>query len=75
MRCTFPKLEPWSEYLTGKMGKAPKPLWDPLSFAITEAHQRGLELHAWFNPYRARYNSKNGVVAATHISKTQPALV
>jgi uncharacterized lipoprotein YddW (UPF0748 family) len=69
------KLEPWSEYLTGKMGKAPKPLWDPLSFAITEAHQRGLELHAWFNPYRARYNNNNGVAAATHISKTQPALV
>ncbi|MDP6035672.1 MAG: family 10 glycosylhydrolase, partial [Verrucomicrobiota bacterium] len=40
------KLEPWSEYLTGKMGKAPKPAWDPLAFAINEAHKRGLELHA-----------------------------
>ena len=49
------KLEPWSEYLTGKMGKAPVPAWDPLAYAINEAHRRGLELHAWFNPYRARY--------------------
>ena len=44
------KIEPWSEYLTGTMGKAPSPLWDPLAFAVDEAHTRGLELHAWFNP-------------------------
>lgn len=69
------KLEPWSEYLTGKMGKAPNPAWDPLAFAITEAHKRGLELHAWFNPYRARYKSPLGSAADSHISKTQPALV
>jgi len=69
------KLEPWSEFLTGEMGKAPSPAWDPLAFAITEAHKRGLELHAWFNPYRARYSRTHGTVASTHISKTQPAVV
>src|SRR5262249_33021741 len=51
------KIEPWSEYLAGAIGKAPDPLWDPLAFAVHEAHSRGLELHAWFNPYRARHPS------------------
>src|SRR5690606_30996165 len=50
-------LEPWSEYLTGTQGQAPEPLWDPLAFAVEAAHARGLELHAWFNPYRARHPS------------------
>jgi uncharacterized lipoprotein YddW (UPF0748 family) len=45
--------EPWSKYLTGEEGKAPDPYWDPLTFAIVEAHKRGMELHAWLNPYRA----------------------
>jgi uncharacterized lipoprotein YddW (UPF0748 family) len=45
--------EPWSYWLTGEQGRAPDPLWDPLAFAIDEAHERGMELHAWFNPYRA----------------------
>ncbi|HSJ13824.1 MAG TPA: family 10 glycosylhydrolase [Longimicrobiales bacterium] len=44
---------PWSAYLTGAVGRAPEPAWDPLAFAIAEAHRRGLELHAWFNPFRA----------------------
>ena len=44
--------EPWSRFLTGKRGKAPSPLWDPMEFAIEEAHKRGLEFHAWLNPYR-----------------------
>jgi uncharacterized lipoprotein YddW (UPF0748 family) len=46
-------IEPWSPWLTGQMGAAPNPAWDPLQFAIQEAHARGIELHAWFNPYRA----------------------
>ena len=46
-------IEPWSKYLTGEEGTAPDPYWDPLEFAITEAHKRGMELHAWLNPYRA----------------------
>ena len=69
------KIEPWSEYLTGTQGRAPGPLWDPLEFAVREAHARGLELHAWFNPFRARMagGGKNGF-AANHISKTRPEL-
>src|SRR4051812_37228463 len=51
------KLEPWSEYLTGSMGEPTYPYYDPLQFWITEAHRRGIELHAWFNPYRARLTS------------------
>ena len=69
------KLEPWSEYLTGTMGRAPEPYYDPLAFAIAEAHRRGLELHAWFNPFRARHNSAKSPVASSHISRTRPELV
>jgi uncharacterized lipoprotein YddW (UPF0748 family) len=68
-------LEPWSEYLTGAMGKAPSPFYDPLSFAIREAHQRGLELHAWFNPYRAHYHKSWSPITGQHISRTRPQLV
>lgn len=68
-------LEPWSEYLTGEMGKAPDPFWDPLDFAVTEAHKRGLELHVWFNPYRARHSSARSEIAETHVSKTDPEIV
>lgn len=46
-------IEPWSPWFTGGMDKAPVPFWDPLEFFIKEAHSRGIELHAWFNPYRA----------------------
>jgi uncharacterized lipoprotein YddW (UPF0748 family) len=69
------KIEPWSEYLTGIQGRAPNPFWDPLEFAVAEAHQRGLELHAWFNPYRARHTSGFSPLAKSHISKTRPSLV
>jgi uncharacterized lipoprotein YddW (UPF0748 family) len=68
-------LEPWSEYLTGAMGKPPSPFYDPLAFAIEEAHKRGLELHAWFNPYRARQAAAKSPVASGHISKTHPEFV
>jgi uncharacterized lipoprotein YddW (UPF0748 family) len=68
-------LEPWSEYLTGRMGKAPAPFYDPLAFAVEEAHRRGLELHAWFNPYRARHAAALSPVSSDHISKTRPHLV
>jgi uncharacterized lipoprotein YddW (UPF0748 family) len=69
------KIEPWSEYLTGAMGRAPSPFYDPLSFAVQEAHARGLELHAWFNPYRARHASAKSPVSDDHISKKRPELV
>ena len=69
------KIEPWSEYLTGQMGKAPEPDYDPLKFAVTEAHRRGLELHAWFNPFRARNAAAKSSISSRHISKTRPELV
>jgi uncharacterized lipoprotein YddW (UPF0748 family) len=67
-------LEPWSQYLTGRQGRAPDPPWDPLAFAIEQAHKRGLELHAWFNPYRAAY-TRDTLAARTHVSQTNRALV
>jgi uncharacterized lipoprotein YddW (UPF0748 family) len=67
--------EPWSSYLTGVEGRAPEPYYDPLTFAVREAHARGLELHAWFNPYRARHPSATGPHATTHVSVTHPAWV
>ena len=69
------KLEPWSEYLTGLQGQAPQPWYDPLKFWITQAHARGLELHAWFNPYRARQNGARSPAAPNHISRANPAAV
>ncbi len=68
-------LEPWSEVLSGTQGVAPEPFWDPLAFAIAEAHARGMELHAWFNPYRAGPASSLFRAAATHVSRTRPDLV
>lgn len=68
-------LEPWSEYLTGTMGKAPVPFYDPLAFAVEECHKRGLELHAWFNPYRVRPFTAKSPAATNHISRTHPELV
>lgn len=68
-------LEPWSAYLTGGQGKAPEPFYDPLAFAVEEAHARGLELHVWFNPYRARHPSEKGPFGKTHLSQTHPDLV
>ncbi|MEI7732955.1 MAG: family 10 glycosylhydrolase [Verrucomicrobiota bacterium] len=69
------RLEPWSEYLTGQMGKAPEPWYDPLAFAVAEAHARGLELHAWFNPFRARHPSAKQPPNSEHISKTKKQMV
>ena len=68
-------LEPWSEYLTGQMGVAPEPLWDPLEFAVTEAHKRGMELHAWLNPYRARRHTETTPASPDHITIARPDLV
>ena len=69
------RIEPWSEYLTGTMGRAPQPFYDPLAFAIAEAHKRGLELHAWFNPYRARLLGAGTPAAPSHVSKVRPEMV
>jgi uncharacterized lipoprotein YddW (UPF0748 family) len=67
-------IEPWSRYLTGTQGQAPDPLWDPLEFAVAEAHKRGIELHAWFNPYRVAFRREEPT-AASHVSKRQRDLV
>ena len=69
------KLEPWSEFLSGTQGQPPIPFWDPLAFAVKEAHARGLELHAWFNPYRAKDPTAKGPLAKTHIARQRPELV
>jgi uncharacterized lipoprotein YddW (UPF0748 family) len=68
------KLEPWSEFLTGAIGKPPSPSYDPLEFAVREAHARGLELHAWFNPYRARHPSAKSSAPEDHLTKRRPDL-
>ena len=69
------ELEPWTEYLTGQQGKAPSPMYDPLKFWIDQAHARGLELHAWFNPYRARHATAKSPNSRDHISATKPQTV
>ena len=69
------QLEPWSYYLTGQQGKAPEPWYDPLEFWVEETHRRGMELHAWFNPYRARNSGQKYTESDSHISKTHPELV
>jgi uncharacterized lipoprotein YddW (UPF0748 family) len=64
--------EPWSEFLTGKQGTPPNPYYDPLKFMITETHKRGMEFHAWMNPYRAVFNIFKSSVSPTHITKLHP---
>ncbi len=65
-------LEPWSQWLTGVQGKAPFPYYDPLQFMITEAHKRGMEFHAWLNPYRANFNVKTASISSNHITRIHP---
>ncbi|TGE23111.1 glycoside hydrolase family 10 protein [Hymenobacter metallicola] len=66
------ELEPWSKWLTGQQGKAPSPAYDPLPFLIEEAHARGMEFHAWFNPYRASMDSVTRRLAPNHPFKQHP---
>ncbi|GAB3268378.1 glycoside hydrolase family 10 protein [Chitinimonas naiadis] len=69
------QIEPWSEYLSGVQGKAPDPYYDPLALWVSEAHARGLELHAWFNPFRAHYARARSRLDARHITQAAPALI
>ncbi|MFJ3719471.1 glycoside hydrolase family 10 protein [Streptomyces sp. NPDC090057] len=62
--------EPWAQYLTGTQGQDPG--WDPLGTAVREAHARGLELHAWFNPYRVANHTDLGRLAASHPARLHP---
>jgi uncharacterized lipoprotein YddW (UPF0748 family) len=64
--------EPWSEWLTGQQGKPPVPYYDPLKFMITETHKRGMEFHAWMNPYRAEFRIGKSSISPTHITKLHP---
>jgi len=64
--------EPWSEWLTGKQGQPPLPYYDPLEFMITETHKRGMEFHAWMNPYRAEFNVRRNALSPTHIARLKP---
>jgi uncharacterized lipoprotein YddW (UPF0748 family) len=70
------ELEPWSAWLTGTQGKPPQPYYDPLTFAIAESHKRNIEVHAWFNPYRAKVSStKTPPNVSPHLSITNPECV
>lgn len=64
--------EPWSEWLTGKQGTPPVPYYDPLQFMIEETHKRGMEFHAWCNPYRAVFDLAKSTIAPTHITRIHP---
>ena len=65
-------LEPWSQWLTGKQGRSPSPYYDPLEFMIEETHKRGMEFHAWLNPYRANYDIRSASIASNHITRIHP---
>lgn len=65
------ELEPWTRFLTGEQGKAPSPYWDPLAFMIEQCHERGMELHAWLNPYRVTSNDKE-VLCPDHLYFKRP---
>jgi uncharacterized lipoprotein YddW (UPF0748 family) len=64
--------EPWSQWLTGQQGRPPLPFWDPLRFGVEEAHKRGMEYHAWLNPYRATFNTSKSSIAPDHITRLHP---
>lgn len=65
------RLEPWSRFMTGVQGQAPSPYWDPLEYMVEECHRRGMELHAWVNPYRAKTTLKNEL-APGHVYHIHP---
>lgn len=65
------EIEPWSAWLTGKRGKAPSVDWDPLAYVVDEAHRRGMELHAWLNPYRVTSSAKD-VLPPDHLVNREP---
>lgn len=65
-------IEPWSYWLTGTQGTAPSPTYDPLAFAVDEAHKRGIELYAWLNPFRAVANIGNYTQHSSHVTNQHP---
>ncbi|BAZ17677.1 hypothetical protein NIES4071_95570 [Calothrix sp. NIES-4071] len=69
------QLEPWSAWFSGIQGQPPEPFYDPLEFAIAECRKRNIELHAWFNPYRAKTSIRQGNLARPHLAVTNPDVV
>jgi uncharacterized lipoprotein YddW (UPF0748 family) len=67
------KLEPWSEWLTGAQGRAPEPRWDPLQHLLDRAHAAGVQVHAWFNPFRARHRAATSAEADEHVLRRLPS--
>ena len=65
------EIEPWSRFLTSRQGAAPAPYWDPLQWMIEQCHSRGMELHAWINPFRAKTKTTNEL-ASNHIAARHP---
>ena len=68
------KYEPWSRFLTGRQGQAPSPYWDPLAWMVEQCHKRGMELHAWINPYRAKTKTTREL-ARSHVAIKHPEAV
>lgn len=68
-------VEPWSAFLTGRQGQPPSPEYDPLAYWIRQSHARGIDLHAWVNPFRARHPKSIGPDDASHVSNLFPKLV
>lgn len=68
------KIEPWSRFLTGRQGLAPQPYWDPLKWMVEQCHNRGMELHAWINPFRARTKTTSEL-ASNHVAMRNPGRV
>jgi uncharacterized lipoprotein YddW (UPF0748 family) len=64
--------EPWSQWLTGVQGRPPSPYYDPMQFMIEETHKRGMEFHAWLNPYRAVHALGKSSIAPNHITRIHP---
>ena len=67
-------IEPWSRFLTGQQGKSPNPYWDPLQWMIVQCHSRGMDLHAWINPYRAKTKATT-MLSTSHIAIRHPERV
>ncbi len=69
------KLEPWAKWITGTQGKAPDPYYDPLEMMVEECHKRNMELHAWFNPFRAVSRYENIILDSSHIAIKHPEMI
>ncbi len=68
----YSEIEPWSYWLTGSQGSAPNPYYDPLEFVTEEAHKRGMEIHAWCNPYRVKVSTSSYTFSPDHVINQHP---